>query len=245
MNGWRMVFRAPQIAIEAKPGQFIHIRCTDQFDPLLRRPFSIYRVDEQEGNVEIAYKIVGKGTSLLSGKRSGELLEVLGPLGRGFTIKGVKSALLIGEGIGVASLMYLTDKLTRLKIPVQAIVGVKNRDEMVGEEDFKTFGIKVRILHGGEREYQEALGKLMEKLLGEEEVTHAFGCGSNHMLAKTSQITERHGIPYQISLYQNMACGIGACLCCARKFKSDFGVAYRLVCRDGPVFDSREVLWEV
>jgi dihydroorotate dehydrogenase electron transfer subunit len=240
-----MVFRAPQIAGEAKPGQFVHVRCANQFDPLLRRPFSIYKVDERKGNVEIAYKMVGKGTTLLSGKRPGELLEVLGPLGRGFTIKGVKSALLVGEGVGVASLMHLAGKLTGLKIPTQAIVGVKKRDEMVGEEDFKTFGVKVRILHGGEREYQEALGGLMEELLREEEVTHAFGCGSNHMLAITSQIAERHDIPYQVSLYQNMACGIGACLCCARKFKSDFGVAYRLVCRDGPVFDSREVVWEV
>lgn len=236
-----MAFEAGEVALKAEPGQFIHVRCTSQLDPYLRRPFSVYRVHGKV--VEVVYRVVGRGTLLLTRLRRGDLLDVFGPLGRGFTI-GLSPALLVGEGSGIASLVYLAERLSQLGVPAQAILAAESRDEIIAEEELGILGLKVRTVYGRKEEYQERVERLVEEALRGKEALQVYGCGSNHLLARVSRVAWKYNTPCQVSLYQNMACGIGACLCCARKFKSNSRVVYRLVCREGPVFNSREVLWE-
>ena len=244
-NIYHLTFKAPEIALKAQPGQFIHVRCTDRYDPLLRRPFSVYMANHRAGTVEILYKVVGAGTAALAGKRRGETLSVLGPLGKGFNVEGVQdSALLVGEGVGTASLMLLARELRRCKVKVDAILGGKTKEEIIGEDLLKALGVTVRTVWGKRKEYQQEMVNLFEEAL-KGGVKQAFGCGSNHLLAETARIAGRLKASYQVSLYQAMACGIGACLCCARKFRKGAQTMYRLVCKDGPVFNSQEVLWEV
>jgi len=244
-EAWKMVFRFHGIAGRVEPGQFVHVRCGEYFDPLLRRPFTIYRVRD-ESHIEIVYKVVGRGTALLSKMRPGSFLDVLGPLGRGFTIpKSCKSAILIGEGIGVASLVYLGEKLSKLGIRTRAILGGEGEEEVIGKKELSSLGISTHIVCGEKQRYQEGIKELLKDFLKKEGADQVFGCGSNHLLAKTFKVAEAYGVPYQVSLYQNMACGLGACLCCARKFRLGSEIVHRLVCKDGPVFNAYEVIWEV
>ncbi|MFN7170886.1 MAG: dihydroorotate dehydrogenase electron transfer subunit, partial [Candidatus Omnitrophota bacterium] len=142
-----MVLEAPEISQEAKPGQFLHIRIHEGLNPLLRRPFSIHRITSSQ--IEILYKIRGRGTEILSQHKSGELLDVIGPLGNGFPLpvtsnpKPVTSILAAG-GVGVAPLAFLAEKLREIrnqksKIKIIALLGAKTRDYILCEKEFKNF----------------------------------------------------------------------------------------------------------
>jgi len=242
-----LTFRAPEIALRAQPGQFVHVRCNKGEHPFLRRPFSIYLVERETGMVKVLYKTVGIGTALLAEKRKGEQLDVLGPLGKGFNSKAVqKSALLIGEGAGLASLMFLAEDLRKRGVEVSAILGGQRETVHIGKRYFKALGVKVETVEGDTKkeEYQREMAELFREALGKG-VDRAFGCGSNHLLALTAHVARMLKIPYEVSIYQNMACGVGACLCCVRKIREEGKLTYKLVCKDGPVFNAEEVVWEV
>jgi dihydroorotate dehydrogenase electron transfer subunit len=248
---YKLAFKAPQLAREARAGQFITIRyVSESFDPFLRRPFSIYRVDGDR--VEILYKVVGRGTALMSRMRAGEMIDVLGPLGNGFWLKDdVDVVILVGEGVGVATVMHLAQDLYEKRKDIErvAFVGAKSPDLLLGTQDFKRFGVEVEALAGKDDwSYQpvlvESLDRRIEGYRRNGKVVAIYACGSNHLLSDISNIAARYGVPCQVSLYTTMACGIGACLCCVRKFRdATGGIVYKRVCKDGPVFEAKEVVW--
>jgi dihydroorotate dehydrogenase electron transfer subunit len=249
---YKMSLDAPYIARTAKPGQFVQIKCNDSFEPLLRRPFSIHRVD---GNIEILYEMVGRGTEILSNKREGDKIDVLGPLGNGFTLPRATNderrttnceprAIIIAGGIGAAPLVYLAEELTKKKIKTIVLIGAKTKNLILCEKDFKKATPEVYVsTDDGTYGSQGFVSKLFHKILKTTESkfeTIVYVCGPHGMLKCIADICQERKFECQVSLEEKMACGIGVCLGCAVKTKS----GAKLACKDGPVFDAKELIWQ-
>jgi len=252
---YKMSLYAPGVAQEVYPGQFIHIRCTEGCNPLMRRPFSIYKAEGEK--IEILYELVGKGTDLLSGKRVGEEVDILGPSGRGFKINlPLRRAVLVAGGIGVAPLYFLASKLMEvlekegkrrenlISLPL-VLIGAKNEEEILEEEEFKNLKVEVKIatddgskgFKGEVTDFFASLFLISESLF----FVNVYACGPLSMLKKIAMLSHKYEFPCQLALEQKMGCGIGACLGCVIKGKN----GYLRVCKDGPVFDAREIDWDV
>jgi dihydroorotate dehydrogenase electron transfer subunit len=236
--------RAPAIAAEAQPGQFVHIRVPDCADALLRRPFSIYRV--QGETVSVLYKVVGKGTAALARVRAGERLEVLGPLGHGFSLPraGEEEPLLVAGGYGVAALYLLAERS-----PCRGILfeGGRTRGDVLCEEEFRALGWEVRVTtedgsHGWRGLVTEPL---REELARRARGRKLYACGPTGMLRAVARLAEEFGVAAEVSLDEPMCCGVGVCLTCVVPVRTAEGWEYQRACTEGPVFDARQVLWEV
>jgi len=248
---YKMVVYCPQIAREAKPGQFVHIRVSEGYNPLLRRPFSVHRVRGQE--FSILYKVVGKGTEILSRKKKGEYLDILGPLGQGYRLaelaSNISQSILVAGGTGVASLLFLAESIlaSGSKLPILVLIGAKNREEILCERDFRRLGCRVEVAtEDGTTGYKGLVSQLLEKLLSPRETPRkplVFACGPQEMLKRIGEISRRYRFSCQVSLEERMACGVGACLGCAVRVKNSPYI-YKRACKDGPVFDIGELIWE-
>jgi len=248
---YKMILSAPEIARQAKPGQFVHVRVGEGYNPLLRRPFSVHRVKGQK--IEILYKVVGKGTDILSRKKNGEFLDILGPLGSGYRSPSdtskISDVILVAGGIGVASLLFLAESLsvTSPELSILAIIGAKDKDELLCEGDFKKVGCQVKVAtENGTEGYRGLASDLLQKCLplsGNRGKPLVFACGPLGMLKRMGEISKKHHLPCQVSLEEHLACGVGACLGCVVKVKGS-NYTYKRVCRDGPVFDVCELVWK-
>jgi len=240
---FRLVVRAPQIAPLVQPGQFAHVRVLPMKDALLRRPFSIYQVAGD--TFSILYKAVGKGTEALSRMRAGEELSAIGPLGHGFTIPtpGGESPLLVAGGYGMAA-MYLLAQRSPLKGIV--FVGGRRRVDILCEEEFRALGWDVRVTTEDGSHGQQGL--VTHPLIAELRRTSAapkiFACGPTAMLKAVGRTAEEFHVPAELSMDEHMCCGVGVCLTCVIPVKTSEGWEYQRTCTEGPVFDSREVVWE-
>lgn len=247
---YKMVLAAPYIARLARPGQFVEIKCSDSFEPFLRRPFSIHRV-KGEGlrvkGIEILYEVVGKGTEILSRKKQGDFIDVLGPLGNGFSLPQTANlkprAIIIAGGIGAAPLVFLAEELTKKKIKTIVLIGAKTKKLILCEKDFKKFTSEVYVsTDDGTYGCKGFVSKLFHNILKTTESnfeTVVYVCGPHGMLKCIAQICEERNFECQVSLEENMACGIGACLGCVVKTKT----GNKLACKDGPVFNAEEIIW--
>jgi len=236
---YKISLDAPEIAREAKPGQFVHIRVKDGYDPLLRRPFSIHK--SRDRRIEILYKVVGRGTKFLSEEKRGRRIDILGPLGQGFKKKAdFKRTILVAGGIGVAPLYFLAEKLAGNNVLV--LLGTETKEKILCLEDFRNLSIKVEIAtEDGSQGYKGLVSDLLLHFLQKSpQVNLICACGPIPMLKKIAQLSLRYKIPCRVSLEQMMGCGIGACLGCIIKGQD----GYLRVCRDGPVFDAQQILWE-
>ncbi len=257
---YKMVLNAPDIARTVRPGQFVHVRCTNVNEPLLRRPFSIYRVKEEKRVIEILYKVIGKGTAILSKRRKDEELDIIGPLGTPFKIeRGIKEAIIIGGGMGIASLYLLAEEISKhnKKTLVKVILGARSKKLIIGKEDLiKLQGINLQIAtEDGSMGFRglatELLRDSLKNISRNPGLIYIYGCGPYPMLKEVAAISKGLGLPCQVSLEERMACGIGACMGCPIKVKSRYSIpqsqspfVYKLTCKDGPVFDADEVIWE-
>ncbi len=234
---------APEIAETAVAGQFVNVRVTSTFDPLLRRPFSIARRDADDGWIELVVKVVGKGTQLLGEARPGALLDVLGPLGRGFDLSSLEGAIVLGGGIGVAPLIFLSQELQALGVESLFIQGFRDKDDVCCLDDLKaSSGEFILTTDDGSAGREGLVTSHLEKILENrpKKKRHTlFACGPDGMLRKAAQIADRFGMDWQFSFETRMACGMGACVGCA--IPTFDGEHYRLVCQDGPVFKKHEV----
>ena len=257
-NYFRMSLEAPQVAGEAEAGQFIHIRVNDEYIPLLRRPLSIHRISEKLQNIEILYEMVGKGTKILAGKRSGEELDILGPLGNGFKFGLSEASILVAGGMGVAPLLALAEEIVQKRgKKVYALIGAKTRQLVLDEKNLIDLGVEVKVAtEDGSYGRKGLATDLLKDLLS----TFSFGvpaarrvasttvyaCGPEKMLRDIAAITVGRGIPCQVSLENRMGCGVGVCRGCVVKVKSLKSKieSYKRVCKDGPVFEATEIVWE-
>ena len=232
-----MVLSFPRGAKEAKPGQFIAMYCEDG-TKLLPRPISICGIDAENGTLRVVYRIAGEGTRLFSKMKEGDSLEVLGPLGNGFTMKEEK-AIIVGGGIGIPPMMELAKQLSCEKTVVLGY-----RDELFLKEEFDACTDVVVATEDGSCGTE---GTVIDAI-NEANVDGAviYACGPMPMLKALAEYAEAHDMEAQISLEERMACGIGACLGCICKTKKKdhhTNVNNQRICKDGPVFDAKEVVF--
>jgi len=230
--------------IAAKPGQFVMLRIADRYLPLLRRPFSIHGIIEGEG-IEILYRVVGECTGRLAKVKDGEWIDILGPLGKGFSLRGNSGGIfIVAGGIGVAPLMFLSKYILEgEKASVSGIrvfLGAGSKDDLLCIDDFLNLGLEVNITTDDGSEGEACLiTDPVEAAIKEKRPEIIYACGPPGMLKCLAGMAERYKVPCQISMESVMACGIGACLGCAVEGKDES--RYLHVCMDGPVFDSRDI----
>lgn len=235
--------QAREIARAARPGQFVMIRLDDVHDPLLRRPFSFFRILPPqtrpgrafgEGGFEICYQVVGRGTARLTRLREGERIDVLGPLGRGFwREEGRERMILVGGGIGIAPLLPWAEELAGKREgrkggakenQPEILLGGQNANRLLGIREMKKLGLEPRIAtdDGSAGLPGTATDLLERELLSRgHEATAIYACGPMAMLARVAQIAEQFDLPCQVLLESRMACGVGACLGCAVKIRAE------------------------
>jgi len=236
-------FDSALVAKNASPGQFLEIKVCDNGFPLLRRPISIHGV--KGSKVKVIYEVVGEGTRILSGRKPGDFLDVIGPLGNGFgyTVKrpGASRDILVAGGLGVAPLVFLAEKMKMNKNLV--LIGARNKGQILCRSEFKDLGFKVFVAtDDGSAGFNGKVTELLKEILSDasgERPGNIYACGPQPMLKAVAGISGEEGIPCQLSLERHMACGFGACLGCAVSTKS----GYKRVCKEGPVFAAGELTW--
>jgi len=233
---YTLLFKAPGVAKKTKPGQFFNIRITDSYKPFLRRPFGAYKIGKDK--IEILYKIVGEATTLLSKRKPKEVLNIIGPLGNGFTPK--PGAILVAGGHGVAPLCALALAIGG-KSGLEVYIGARQAAHVVCEAYFKKLGAKVYVAtEDGSKGQKGLVTKLLENKIKNKKNSTIYACGPKPMLKEIARLSKLHKVSCQVSLEEYMACGVGTCLGCAVKTKK----GYKMVCKDGPVFDAKEIVWD-
>lgn len=231
-----MTLKAEEIAKEAKAGQFISVYLNNK-SKILPRPISICGIDKEAGTLRIVYRTVGDGTKELSDYKEGEMVKILGPLGNGFTQKD-KKAILIGGGIGIPPMLEL---MKQLDCDKTAVLGYRDSD-MFLKDEFEAVGdVVISTEDGSFGTKGNVIDAIKEQGV---EGSIIYACGPTPMLRGIKAYAEEMGIEAQISMEERMACGIGACLACVCKSKDvdpHSHVHNKRVCKDGPVFDAREV----
>ena len=237
-------FHCPEIARNARPGNFVNIKISPQNQPLLRRPFSIHNVEGE--TVEIMAKSVGCGTRLLCETPVGSALQVLGPLGNSFLIDTPRfdSALLVSGGIGTAPMLFLEKELVAAGKKVHHIIGGKTGQDILsmglsschiatedGTEGYK--GTVIDLLH---EKFDSFTGAGRLKF---------FSCGPNPMLHALAAFCNKKNLPCEASLESIMGCGIGICYGCSLELKNSFDndSSTILLCQEGPVVDADRLLF--
>ena len=224
----------PTLSSIAKPGQFAHILVPGK---TLRRPISI--CDADKSCLRLVYQVKGEGTEILSQIKEGEYLDIIAPLGNGFDIKEDKKYCFIGGGIGVPPMLYAS----KMKEKPVVITGFRNKDLVILQSDFRKDNCELYLTtdDGTAGEKAFVTDVLKRKL---NDIDEVCACGPSPMLKAIAEICNDAGVPCQISLEERMGCGIGACLVCACAVRKNDGTEdYVHVCKDGPVFDSKEVIF--
>lgn len=218
---------------EFLPGKFLHIKCTDGMEPLLRRPMSVCDINDEGNLMTVLYRADGKGTKILSEKLSGDTLDVLAPLGVEFpidTIQVGQQALLIGGGIGVPPLYYLGRKLKQRGVKIKSILGFNSKKDVFYEDDFKALGEVQISTMDGTYGHHGLVTDLVDK-----DWDILYSCGPTAMLRAIQKIIPQDKQAY-MSLEERMGCGIGACLACVCKSNDPNNTSYNRACTEGPVF---------
>jgi dihydroorotate dehydrogenase electron transfer subunit len=248
---WSMTLVAPDIAEEARPGQFVEIAVPRGRDFLLRRPFSIHQASRRggwAGTIEVVFDAVGPGTSWLSEVKPHDVLDVIGPLGRGFQLpRGAVPSLLVGGGYGAAPLYFLAEELLRRGKPVNMIIGARDHERVFKPVEGKRLStlIVVTTEDGsmGERgRVTDFLGPLVERTRSRV----VYACGPNPMLRAIAEACRGWKLPCQVAVEELMACGLGVCWSCAVPVLAKDGQGWwnMRACVEGAVFNGSRVWWE-
>lgn len=246
---YEMVLETEEIS-ETLPGQFLNLYCKDG-SRLLPRPISICEVDEKSGSFRLIYKVLGKGTEEFTSFKINDYIDYLGPLGTGFTLETTDAAvkknpqdkeiLIIGGGVGVPPLLELSK---RLKGNKRVLLGFETESILI--EDFKKVAAEVSVATTTGTEGIK--GTVMDLLEQREYMPdQVYSCGPKGMLKAVQSWARERNIPSELSLEERMACGIGACLVCTCKTREgphEEDWSYQRVCKDGPVFNGEEVMFE-
>ena len=221
------------------PGQFVHIKCGDGF--LLRRPISVCSCQEDDPDdlLTIVFEVRGEGTDWLAQREVGESLDVLGLLGNGFSMKREARCLVVGGGIGVPPMLgcvqYTHGRST-------AVLGFRSKEKAILLDCFEEECAKVLVATDdgslGHHGFVDAL--VRQELEQDKNYDAVLACGPKPMLRSVARVAKEFGIPCQVSMEERMGCGVGACLVCACDMADG---TRKHVCKDGPIFDAREVDW--
>ena len=223
----------PEGEIPVQCGQFAHVYVPGKS---LRRPISV--CDAREGVLRMVYQVKGEGTRIMSQMQPGCMVDVLAPLGNGFTVQPGKRYALIGGGIGVPPMLYTAAQCDHPLV----ITGFRNEKLVILQDDFRAAGAEVVLAtDDGTAGQKGFVTDVLRERIGE--VDEVCACGPTPMLRAIAQVCREFGKPCQISLEERMACGIGACLVCAVKVRKDGEEIMQHVCKNGPVFNAEEVVF--
>jgi len=241
---YRLVLRAPALAAAAAPGHFVMLRVSANLDPLLARPFGISSVISKK-SIELYYRVAGRGTTLLTTVEPGQTLSVLGPLGNGFPVPDkAATPLLVAGGCGFPPLLYFASRYGK---QARLFVGSRDKECLPPAAVMKDLRSRTKAIHYATEDGSRGTcgfvtdslaGYLARPLRGEKPVIYA--CGPNAMLASVSRLAAEHSIPCYVSMEERMACGLGVCMGCSVSMKAG---GYKRVCKEGPVFDSKDIMW--
>lgn len=229
----------PEIADITKAGQFVHILPKGY---TLRRPISICGIDKSKGTLRIVFEVRGDGTKELSETQTGELIDMIAPLGNGFTLNDdIKKVVLIGGGIGTPPMLPLAEIYGE---DATVITGFRNASAVILQDDFKKTGAKtILCTDDGSTGIKGLVTNPLEDILKSEKVDLICACGPTPMLKAITKLADTFNVECQVSLEERMGCGIGACLVCACKINKNGEEQMLHVCKNGPVFNSKEVVW--
>jgi dihydroorotate dehydrogenase electron transfer subunit len=243
---------APRIAGQALPGQFVHLLAGEDRSFPLRRPFSIHRVERTGaalGTVEVVFDVVGAGTLALSRLRPHDVVDVLGPLGRPFTPpEQPTGCLLVGGGYGTAPLFFLATELRVRRCRVDFVVGAASAGRLLDAMEAKRLGHSLTVTtDDGSAGRRGLVTDPLAELLARTGAGQVYACGPMPMLAAVSRVAAAAGVPCQVAVEEQMACGTGICFSCVVPVATGDGATgpTRMArsCLEGPVFDGTAIAW--
>ncbi|MEE0777302.1 MAG: dihydroorotate dehydrogenase electron transfer subunit [Bacillota bacterium] len=240
---WRMEISAPEIATLAVPGQFVNVRLHDRVEPLLRRPISLHGIDSESGTIAFLYLVVGKGTEMMTKMEPGKDINLLGPLGRGFSLdfEGER-AVVIGGGIGSAPLYPLVRALRAKGKEVTLILGARSKESIVALNLYKDIGATCKIAtEDGSLGVKGFVTAVLEEELKSGSCDYLYTCGPIPMLRAIETMAAQYGVKGEISTEAHMGCGLGLCLSCSVRGRDGRN---RKVCQAGPVFRLGELSYD-
>ena len=259
---FRVRFTCPEMANRITPGQFLMMRLANYDDPLIGRPLALYDTVRSDAGapeaIDVVYLVKGKLTSRLVNMKSGQEVEVWGPLGNGFEPRPVEHLIMVAGGIGQTPFVALAQEylgLRRYGDPLREVVpakqvtlcyGARSADYLAGVADFERAGVEVRLAtDDGTRGHHGLVTELLEQVIAESKLEHrVVCCGPEPMMEAVSKIAAQHNVPCQVSLETPMACGIGVCFTCVAQVReSEDCWDYKRTCVEGPVFDACEIVW--
>lgn len=226
---------------EMLPGQFVEVRVDHTPKVLLRRPISIHYFDKEANELGLLVQLIGEGTKWMATLAEGDLVNLVLPLGNGFTLPSSIEArpLLIGGGVGVAPLLYLGMKLKEMGVTPTFLLGSRTENELMQIAEFEKFGpVYITTENGavGEKGYVT-----QHSVLTREKFDQVYTCGPKPMMMAVARWAKGAGVPCEVSLENKMACGVGACLCCVEDTKE----GNVCVCKEGPVFSIDKLSWQI
>lgn len=231
----------PSTLPEMLPGQFAQLQVQGSDTTFLRRPISINKVDRSKNEVWFLVQIVGDGTRRLSQISKGEIINTILPLGNTFTMPDTEErVLLIGGGVGTAPMLYLGIELKKLGVTPTFLLGARSQKDLLQLDEFNQIGdVYVTTEDGsaGEKGYVT-----MHSILSKQQFNRIYTCGPKPMMVAVARHAKQHNIECEVSLENTMACGIGACLCCVENTVGDGHVC---VCTEGPIFNTKKLLWQI
>ncbi len=245
---YRITVASEYLSRKSSPGQFVEVRCSEGTDPLLRRPFGVHR--KLKNGIQLLFEVVGRGTEVIAAKNAGDTLDIIGPLGNGFDIKKrTDIAILVAGGNGIAPIFGLAEEMKYRGSDVILLMGACSKSGVLCEKELRSIGVRVMIsTEDGSKGCRGLVTKLLARTLAEFGTKRktVYACGPTGMLRAVSKMAVDDGTSCQVSLEERMACGVGVCLGCPVKIKNGLGedsFEYKMVCKDGPVFDAGEIAW--
>jgi len=242
---WHMIVDASTIQEEVKPGQFFNVRCADEYYPLLRRPFSIYRINKKARTLEFLYLVKGLGTQRLKEAKAGEKVDLFGPLGTGFTIRDNESAILmLARGVGIATLAALAQEAAEKHLPTVAVLSARTRNDLLAAEALQGFGTTVyKVTEEDGNSDTRSVRKLIDRITAEHPITAAYTCGSKRLSKLLQEVAAEKRLYAEIALEENMGCAMGVCFACVCDIRDRDGETRTVrVCKEGPVFPLESVV---
>ena len=230
----------PDVAEVAVAGQFVNVK-VDGF--MLRRPISICSIDKKKGTLRIIFEVRGEGTRVMSQLAEGAMIDIVAPLGgRGFEMDGHETAVIIGGGIGNPPMLAVAEHFGK---NATVISGYRNASAVILQDDFKATGAEtILCTDDGSAGRKGFVTDALKEVLESKKPDIIYACGPNVMLRRIIEIAKANGVKCQVSLEERMGCGVGACLVCACRTIRDGNEYYAHVCKDGPVFNAEEVLFD-
>lgn len=259
---FRVRFSAPEMAARAVPGQFFMVRIAGCNDPLIGRAFALFDrgldASSNPDTIDLVYLVKGKFTTRLARMQPGELIEVCGPLGNGFSTAPVDHLIMVAGGIGQTPFLALAREalgIQQFGDPARAsgyarrvsfCYGVRTADYLAALEMFQEAGVEVHIAtEDGSIGAPQRVTSPLENLLvaDSEEPCRVVCCGPEPMMAAVSRLAAKYSVPCEASLETPMACGIGICFTCVARIGSEGDWDYKRTCVEGPVFDAQQIVW--